>query len=336
MTTSSSIISIPVHHASDFVVVDGANLGDSISFARELYLDDIYELRKNTSCKNLTLIAAQHGQLNITCGSHYGQPNAVVHLDSCLTLMSATGHTIEVLILVEVDENNHVADVYALPLVALKERASYVLVGINQDAARQKFAEMACTSFTHGTLITMASGRQKLIENLREGDMVLTRDDGPQPVRWIGHNTTRAVGEFAPVCIQSGTLHNENDLLVSPNHRLFIYQRSDMLGTGQSGMLVRARHLVNGDTVVQRDGGFIDYYQLLFDTYQIVYAEGIAAETLLIDTHTRAALPAEVTNQIPEQLHEHKLHSHLKFEASESALNHSNVINLLKRASTNR
>ena len=312
MTISNFTISAPVYRSADLVVVDGANLGDPISFAEELDLDDTYELRKNTSCNDLMLTPTAHGQFNITCNSYIGRPNAVVHLDCCLTLMSVTGHTIEILILVEVDEGNNVADIYVMPLVNLKERTGYVLVGINRDIARQKFAEIACVSFTRGTLITMASGMQKPIEDLYEGDIVLTRDDGPQPIRWIGQNTTRAVGEFAPVCIQAGTLHNENDLLVSPNHRLFIYQRSDTLGAGQSGLFVRARHLINGDTVVQRDGGFIDYYQLLFDRHQIIYAEGIAAETLLIDTRTCAALPEKITGQDRRMRYKNIPHVHVK------------------------
>jgi len=69
----------------------------------------------------------------------------------------------------------------------------------------------------------MASGEQHKIEQFSVGDKVLTRDDGPQAVRWIGQTTLRAMGEFAPIMITNGALHNENDLLVSPDHRLFVY-----------------------------------------------------------------------------------------------------------------
>ena len=178
-------------------------------------------------------------------------------------MMAGTGQTTEILILVEVDDAGCVAEVYILPLAELTPRMGYALVGIDRENARRKFAEVGCVSFSRGTHITMVSGEQRPIEELRVGDIVLTRDDGPQKVRWIGQSTVRAVGEFAPIRIRAGTLHNENDLLVSPDHRLFIYQRSDALGAGRNEVLVRARHLVNGDSVVQEDGGFVDYFQLL-------------------------------------------------------------------------
>jgi hypothetical protein len=50
------------------------------------------------------------------------------------------------------------------------------------------------------------------------------------------------VGEFAPIVITKGALHNENDLPVSPDHRLFVCQREDKLGAGRSEVLVKVRH----------------------------------------------------------------------------------------------
>ena len=37
---------IPVYQADSFKVVHGANLGDTMSFADELMLDDVYTLKK--------------------------------------------------------------------------------------------------------------------------------------------------------------------------------------------------------------------------------------------------------------------------------------------------
>ena len=326
--------SVPVYSAGDLTVVNGANLGDSISFAAELDLDDTYELRVGARLHRLSLLADEGSTLCIGTGSRLGTPGATVHLDSCLTMMSGTGQTTEMLILVEVDDTGDVAQVYALPLAQVSSRTGYSLVGIDSENARQKFAEVACVSFTRGTHITLGSGAQTAVEDLKVGDTVLTRDDGVQTIRWIGHSTVRAVGEFAPIRIRAGTLHNENDLLVSPDHRLFIYQRSDALGAGRHELLVRARHLVNGDTVIQEDGGFVEYYQLLFDTHQIIYAEGIAAETLLLDTRTSAALPKELTEKLAQTLPGHTNRAHLDFEVSEALLNHPDAARILKSAST--
>lgn len=320
---------VPVHEADDLRVVNGANLGDRLSFADELDLDDIYELGPRARLRRLALVMDGAGPFTIGAESELGTPGARVHLDSCLTLMPASGSVVELLILVETDAEGCVASVYAMPLAEIGARIGYTLVGIDRVGARQRFAQAACGSFTRGTRITMATGAQVPVEALRPGDMVLTRDDGPQPLRWIGHATMRAIGDFAPVRIKAGALNNEGDLLVSPDHRLFVYQRDDALGAGRREVLVRARHLVNGDSVRIETGGFVDYVQLLFDRHQIIYAEGIAAETLLLDPRTRSALPEEIGDGAG-----HETSRHVQFEISRALLDHPNAAELLKRAST--
>lgn len=333
-TATKPAQSIRVYQALDFTVVNGANLGDPISFADELDLDDMYELRRNAKTYRLSLIAEAGGFFTIADDSDLGRKGADIHLDSCLTLMSANGSTTEMLVLVEVDQNGDVAEIYALPLAPITPRTGYALVGYDQKIARQKYAEVACVSFTRGTHITLSSGAQKPVEELAVGDMILTRDDGVQELRWIGQSTVRAVGDFAPIRIRAGALHNENDLLVSPDHRLFIYQRSDKLGAGRAELLIRARHLINGDSVQRQEGGFVDYFQLLFDAHQIIYAEGIAAETLLVDTRTRQALPEEVTRTLTRDAAGHAPRPHSAFEVEEKLLQNFDAAELLRLAST--
>jgi hypothetical protein len=332
-TTPRPSQSIPVYPAVEFSVVNGANLGDPISFAAELDQGDTYELHKHAGLERLAVLMDEGGRFTIAENSALGRPGAALHLDCCLTMMAGTGQTTEILILVEVDDAGCVAQIYILPLAELTPRLGYTLVGIDRENARRKFAEVGCVSFSRGTHITMISGEQRAIEDLAVGDMVLTRDDGPQEVRWIGQSTVRAVGEFAPIRIKAGTLHNENDLLVSPDHRLFVYQRFDALGAGRNEVLVRARHLVNGDTVLRQSGGFVDYYQLLFDRHQIIFAEGIAAETFLVDTRTRDALPAELQDALAEALEDHGERRHVDYEVSEALLDHPDPVSVLRRAS---
>ena len=326
--------SIPVFRANDVEVANGANMGDPLSFAAELDLDDTYELHPDASTHRLSVETKDDGRLVVGGDTQVGTSGAALHLDCCLTLMSATGLTTEMIVLVEVDEAGNVANVFGLPLAHMQPKTGYVLVGIDRERARRKFAEVACVSFSRGTHITMASGIQKPIEELTVGDMVLTRDDGPQAIRWIGHSTVRAVGDFAPIRIKAGTLHNENDLIVSPDHRLFIYQRFDALGAGRKEVLVRARHLVNGDTVTRQMGGFVDYFQLLFDRHHIIFAEGISAETFLVDTRTRDALPRELKEALAQTLPGHENRRHMDYEVNESLLDHPDAADILKRASS--
>lgn len=330
----NATFSLPVFRSADLTVVNGANLGDALSFADELLPSDVYALSPGAQMTRLSVRPFPDETLKIAPDTGTGQPGAALFLDCCLTFMSPDGQTTEVLVLVEVDDKGDAVEIYALPLAALRVKTDYALVTVDRDSTRAKLAELACVSFTSGTHITLANGAQKSIEDLAVGDRVLTRDDGPQEIRWIGQSTVRAVGEHAPIIITAGTLHNEHDLIVSPEHRLFIYQRSDALGAGRSELLVRARHLVNGTTVMRQDGGFVDYFQLLFDSHQIIYAEGIAAETLLIDPRTRPALPAELAEKLSETLNSHGQKAHMGYEVQESLLNRPDAAELLRRAST--
>lgn len=322
--------SIPVYRAASFAVSHGANLGDPLANADELMLDDVYMLTPGAHPERLSLHATEEAHLTVAHDSPCGTAGAAIHLDCALTLMSPDGQISDAIVLVEVDDYGHIAEVYLLPLAAFAARTQYALVGIDRQEVRTKFAHLACARFTRGTHITLASGAQKPIEDLAVGDRVLTRNDGPQSVRWIGTSTVRAVGDFAPICIRAGTLNNDHDLIVSPDHRLFIYQRQDRLGAGRSELLVKARHLVNGDSVTVQDGGFVDYFELLFDTHQIIYAEGIAAESMLIDTRTKPVLPAEVSATLTD----HTDAGLSGLDVTETLLDRPDAAELLRRAST--
>jgi hypothetical protein len=278
--------SLPIYEARDFRAVSGANEGDVLSFAADLVLDDVYGLSSRADLKTLELYRRPDGLYRIARTSDAGRSNAVVHLDSTLTLMAHSGTVVDAIVLVEVDSAGHAEEVYLLPLAPLQAKTEYQLVGIDTENLQTKFAEISCVSFAGGTHITTGSGDQRRIEDLKPGDPVLTRDNGVQPIRCIVHSTQRALGAFAPVRIAAGTLNNANDLVVSPDHRLFLYKRPDGLDGSPSEQLVKAQDLVNGTTVTVLKGGFIDYYQLVFDTHQIVYAEGIAAEAMPLEDQT--------------------------------------------------
>lgn len=326
--------SIAVYRAAQLCATDGANMGDTLSFAAELVLDDTYELDHDATPIRLSVLVLGEDRLRLAPDTEGGTPGADLHLDSALTLMSPDGQIHEALLLVEVNEAGHAAGIYLLPLGMLASRTGYRLVGIDTKNPRQKFGQVACVSFTRGTHISLGTGEMRPIEDLKVGDRILTRDDGVQPLRWIGQSTLRATGEFAPIRIRAGTLNNEHDLIVSPDHRLFIYQRSDEMGAGRAELLVKARHLVNGDSVTVQDGGFVDYFQLLFDGHQIIYAEGIAAEYMLVDSRTRSVLPPEMSAAMGEVIPGHSDLPHDGLDLSEALLKGPDAAAMLRKAST--
>ncbi|MFW2543592.1 Hint domain-containing protein [Primorskyibacter sp. 2E107] len=325
--------SLTVLRGEHLRVINGANLGDPLSFADELVMEDIYRLSPLANPAPLALSRLARSPFTIAGHSESGTPGADLHLDCCLTFMSGDGSTTECLVLVETDAEGNVAQVFAHPLAPMNARTDYVLVRADQDGALQRFAQIACVSFARGTAITMATGAQKPVEDIKAGDRVLTRDAGVQEIRWIGHQTVRAIGALAPIRIAAGTLNNTRDLIVSPDFRLFIYQRRDTLGAGRSEVLVRARHLVNGTSITCVEGGFVDYYQMLFDDHQIIYAEGIAAESMLVNDRTSGVLPDALHDDLATLIPGHRRTDISDFEIGEHLLARPDIAERLRKSS---
>ena len=132
--------------------------------------------------------------------------------------------------------------------------------------------------FTAGTLIETEAG-PRAVETLEPGDMVVTRDHGLQPLRWIGVSRRIGQGKFAPIHIAAGTLGNDRDLRVSPQHRMLLTGWRAELMFGEPGVLATAQSLVNGTTVTRAPCAEVDYVHILFDRHEIVYAEGAPSES---------------------------------------------------------
>lgn len=132
--------------------------------------------------------------------------------------------------------------------------------------------------FTRGTGIMTPHG-ERMIETLRPGDLVLTRDHGPQPIRWIDKSSVPGTEDLAPVRIGKGVFGNDRDLVVSPQHRM-VYEGSDaVLMFDSSEVMIAAKHLINGTSVTQEAREFVTYYHLLFDSHQVIFANGAATES---------------------------------------------------------
>ncbi|KIN63649.1 Hint 2 domain containing protein [Sulfitobacter noctilucicola] len=141
--------------------------------------------------------------------------------------------------------------------------------------------------FTPGTRIQTPEGLM-LIEDLREGDLVQTKDNGSQPVRWIGSRRMTGARLFAmpklrPVRISSGMFSNgipDEDLIVSPEHRILVKGAvaQELFNTPE--VLVAAKDLINGDTVtVDLKMREVTYVHLLFDRHQVMWANGVETES---------------------------------------------------------
>ena len=151
--------------------------------------------------------------------------------------------------------------------------------------------------FTAGTLLDTPKG-QRRIEDLQPGDLVLTRDDGPRPIRWIGRRQVSATGRFAPIRIAAGTLGAVQDVLVSPLHRLLIDGPAAELLFGSREVLVAARDLVDGRRITIEEREVVVYYHLLFDRHQVLTSSGLRSESFLVGPQTRHSFDQAAVEEI--------------------------------------
>lgn len=149
-----------------------------------------------------------------------------------------------------------------------------------KDGTKIHYENIECViCLTPGALILTTAGLRS-VETLRAGDMVVTRDNGPQAIRWIGRTAVSGTGEFAPVRLRKGAVPGmTEDLLVSPQHRMLLQtSRAEML-FGASEVLTAAKHMVDGTRAVVEPVEEVTYIHMLFDRHEVIFANGAATES---------------------------------------------------------
>lgn len=151
--------------------------------------------------------------------------------------------------------------------------------------------------FVKGTMIQTPDGEIS-VEKLQPGDLVLTYDDGPQPIRWVGQREVPAVADFAPIKIKANTFGDHRTLLLSPQHRVLVRDSLAELLFGEREVLVAAKDLVNDRSVRRIEGDTVDYVHILFDKHQVVFSEGLATESFLPGPQTTKAFEQDIIDEI--------------------------------------
>ena len=165
-----------------------------------------------------------------------------------------------------------------------KDTFQYTVIDGNGGYDQAK-VHITVPCFAAGTLIVTATG-PKLVEDIRVGDEVLTRDDGFQPVRWAGTRMLDAEyleqnPDFTSVLIAAGALGNRlprRDLRVSPGHRMLLGGQQAEILFGEREVLVAASDLV-GQPGITRDARPVTYVHIMFDNHQIIDSEGAWSES---------------------------------------------------------
>lgn len=158
-----------------------------------------------------------------------------------------------------------------------------------------------------GDSAILTPGGPRRADALKVGDLVITRDNGPQAIRWIGtrtldHDTLRQTPHLRPICFAAGSLGPgvpTKALTVSRQHRMVVRSPIVARMCGASEALVPACKLLDlpGVTEVLPAHG-VTYVHLLFDRHEIVWANDAEAESLFTGPEALKAIGPDARREI--------------------------------------
>ena len=141
--------------------------------------------------------------------------------------------------------------------------------------------------FTPGTWLDTPAG-PRLIQDLQQGDPVMTRDNGPQPVLWRGNRRIsgarlHAMPHLRPIRFRRNAMGADrprHDLLVSPQHRMLIKGAAAQALFNTPEVLIAAESLINDHTVtVDHTLREVTYIHILLDQHNVIWANGLETES---------------------------------------------------------
>jgi len=136
---------------------------------------------------------------------------------------------------------------------------------------------------------------------------VLTRDNGPAEVLWLGHRRMSGARLYVmphlrPIRFRAGAVgmdEPDQDLIVSPQHRMLIRGPSARALFNVNEVLVEASALVNDRTILMdRSLREVTYVHVLLAEHNVIWANGLMTESFhpahtafeLIDESQRGGL----------------------------------------------
>lgn len=159
--------------------------------------------------------------------------------------------------------------------------------------------------FTRGTLIGTDAGEVP-VEDLCVGDMIMTRDDGLQELRWVSSCKLDSIDlahkpNLKPIRIKVGVLGDgkpTRDLVVSRQHRVLLRSKIAKRMFGESEVLLPAQKLLPLDGVDVLEVGEVEYFHMLFDCHQIVTSNGASTESLFTGPEALKSVSPEARDEI--------------------------------------
>jgi len=169
-----------------------------------------------------------------------------------------------------------------------------------------KYKNVAC--FCKSTLIETKAGL-RAVEDLAVGDLIKTKDNGVQPIRWIGGTRLSLRNllnrpDLRPIFVPANSLGNglpSRDLRVSPQHRLLLGGWQVQLHFALDQVLAPAKSLVGKAGIRVDDGAdSVEYFHFMFDRHEIVFSESLPTESFLVGDTIRDGMDEAQLREILE------------------------------------
>ena len=153
---------------------------------------------------------------------------------------------------------------------------SFVYSGVPfSDPGFQFTVAVAC--FREGTRILARRG-YVAVEDLTPCDAVMTRDGTARAIEWIGHRSIDCRQHPSPRLVWPvwiakdafGSGMPARDLYLSPDHAVYL-----------DGVLVPAKHVVNGKTIAQVPVDEVRYFHVALNRHDVLFAEALPVESYL-------------------------------------------------------
>ena len=179
-----------------------------------------------------------------------------------------------------------------------------IIEALSANGDNDDIVQVVC--FGHGTGILTNNGEVP-VETLKAGDLVKCGDGAVRPIRWIGGRKVDADmmalhPSLRPVELAQGSLGKDlptQVLRLSQQHRVVLRDWRAELLFGCFEVMVTAKSLVN-DTDIRKvsDENGIEYFHILLDDHQSVFANGVECESLMPADLAKRAMTVAARSEI--------------------------------------
>lgn len=160
--------------------------------------------------------------------------------------------------------------------------------------------------FANGTYLATPTG-DRPVEDLKQGDLVLTADRGARAIAWH-YSKTWTVAQMAaspnllPVLIHADALGlglPSRDLRLSQQHRVLVQGPIAKRMFGADEVLIPAKSLLPlAGVMLDTPDHDVTYYHVMLDRHEVVYSNSLPTESLFLGKQALCSIPGDALKEI--------------------------------------